>query len=84
MTVKSTENSKIKLPILYYKGIITRINNQNTVPDRTKFGTVSLNLKKGINQIDVSYRYTVVAKISFLISFLTVFCLFSNQFIIEE
>ncbi|WP_076647464.1 hypothetical protein [Latilactobacillus sakei] len=84
MTVKSTENSKIKLPILYYKGIITRINNQNTVPDRTKFGTVSLNLKKGVNQIDVSYRYTVVAKISFLISFLTVFCLFSNQFIIEE
>lgn len=86
MTVKSTKNSKIKLPILYYKGIITRINNQNTVPDRTKFGTVSLNLKKKgliklMSVMDIQWSLKLVFFNQF---FLTVFCLFSNQFIIEE
>ncbi len=78
MTVKSTKNSKIKLPILYYKGIITRINNQNTVPDRTKFGTVSLNLKKKgliklMSVMDIQWSLKLVFLISFFDSILFIF-----------
>jgi hypothetical protein len=58
----------IDLPILVYKGLNLKINNETAHYQISKRGTVEFKTKPGQNQIDVAYSYSSVAKAALIVS----------------
>lgn len=71
----SQNTSKLDVPVLYYYGVKVTVNNIRQKPQNSARGTVQLQLQPGINQIEITYHYTLLAKVSLLISLLALGCL---------
>ena len=69
------ESGRIEIPVQYNNHWIAVVNNQSINITRGNSGLVELNLKKGVNDIQLTFRRTPIESIVFLISVFTViFC----------
>lgn len=69
----TNSNSNIELPLFYYKGYTTYINNKEVTTNRSENGLILINNKDCLEgTIKVYYEGTIIQKISFLITLLTV------------
>ena len=64
----STKEQVVSLPIYNYKGVNILLNGKSAENEKKDNALLNVKIHSGLNIIDVSYKYTKIAKISFFIS----------------
>ncbi|MCO6542011.1 MAG: hypothetical protein J6573_06890 [Lactobacillus sp.] len=75
------KSATLDLPILFYKGVHVTINNVTVPAHSSHRDTVQIQTQPGVNNIEISYQYTVLAKVALAIS---CFSLISLILIVSE
>lgn len=84
---KDQEKASIELPYLYYPGYEVKVNGENTNYYETENGFIGLDLEKeNSGEITVKYTGTTLARVSFIISIISliVFIIYNVILIIEN
>lgn len=69
------KNANVVTPLYFYKGQIVEINGKKVKSSLSKYGTTQFNANEGNIEVKIYYEYTLLARISQIISFV-IFLLF--------